>query len=171
MRLGKKKEKEKENEPKSQTVEGVTRLICSAKTHNIPLRGNRNYKPGQKRSRYSSLFNDIHKSVICKKTCNQIIFISLPRQVYIFVKVVQVKIKRIKRCTHFLDNLTRRVHLHLYYNFKHTVVTCCSSVSIDGTEWYGVKFFQLSAQWQTHIKTFPIAMLEYSPQQQAPNTT
>ncbi|XP_043603743.1 phosphofurin acidic cluster sorting protein 2 isoform X2 [Bombus pyrosoma] len=82
MRLGKKKEKEKENEPKSQTVEGVTRLICSAKTHNIPLR-----------------------------------------------------------------------------------------VSIDGTEWYGVKFFQLSAQWQTHIKTFPIAMLEYSPQQQAANPT
>ncbi|OAD55030.1 Phosphofurin acidic cluster sorting protein 2 [Eufriesea mexicana] len=82
MRLGKKKEKEKENEPKSQTVDGVTRLICSAKTHNIPLR-----------------------------------------------------------------------------------------VSIDGTEWYGVKFFQLSAQWQTHIKTFPIAMLEYNPQQQVPNPT
>ncbi|XP_011870597.1 PREDICTED: phosphofurin acidic cluster sorting protein 2 isoform X3 [Vollenhovia emeryi] len=76
MRLGKKKEKEKENEPKSQSVDGVTRLICSAKTHNIPLR-----------------------------------------------------------------------------------------VSIDGTEWYGVKFFQLSAQWQTHIKTFPIALLEYNLQQ------
>ncbi|XP_011265529.1 phosphofurin acidic cluster sorting protein 2 isoform X3 [Camponotus floridanus] len=82
MRLGKKKEKEKENEPKSQTVDGVTRLICSAKTHNIPLR-----------------------------------------------------------------------------------------VSIDGTEWYGVKFFQLSAQWQTHIKTFPIALLEYNPQQQTLNAT
>ncbi|XP_029170952.1 phosphofurin acidic cluster sorting protein 2 isoform X3 [Nylanderia fulva] len=82
MRLGKKKEKEKENEPKSQTVDGVTRLICSAKTHNIPLR-----------------------------------------------------------------------------------------VSIDGTEWCGVKFFQLSAQWQTHIKTFPIALLEYNPQQQASNAT
>ncbi|XP_077281116.1 phosphofurin acidic cluster sorting protein KrT95D isoform X3 [Temnothorax americanus] len=82
MRLGKKKEKEKENEPKSQSVDGVTRLICSAKTHNIPLR-----------------------------------------------------------------------------------------VSIDGTEWYGVKFFQLSAQWQTHIKTFPIALLEYNPQQQTSTTT
>ncbi|XP_076235348.1 phosphofurin acidic cluster sorting protein KrT95D isoform X2 [Calliopsis andreniformis] len=82
MRLGKKKEKEKENEPKSQTVEGVTRLICSAKTHNIPLR-----------------------------------------------------------------------------------------VSIDGTEWCGVKFFQLSAQWQTHIKTFPIALLEYNSQQQVSNPT
>ncbi|XP_035732181.1 phosphofurin acidic cluster sorting protein 2-like isoform X1 [Vespa mandarinia] len=80
MRLGKKKEKEKENEPKSQTVDGVTRLICSAKTHNIPLR-----------------------------------------------------------------------------------------VSIDGTEWYSVKFFQLSAQWQTHIKTFPLALFEYTPQQQILN--
>ncbi|KAK0164559.1 hypothetical protein PV328_003174 [Microctonus aethiopoides] len=82
MRLGKKKEKEKENEPKSQAVDGVTRLICSAKTHNIPLR-----------------------------------------------------------------------------------------VTIDGTEWYGVKFFQLSAQWQTHIKTFPVGMLVYSPTQQFTSLT
>ncbi|KAI8425369.1 hypothetical protein MSG28_007128 [Choristoneura fumiferana] len=28
---------------------------------------------------------------------------------------------------------------------------------IDGTEWNGVKFFQLSTQWQTHVKTFPVA--------------
>ncbi|XP_053670995.1 phosphofurin acidic cluster sorting protein 2 [Anopheles nili] len=32
-------------------------------------------------------------------------------------------------------------------------------VYIDGTEWTGVKFFQLSAQWQTHIKNFPIALV------------
>uniref|UniRef100_A0A8W7PQM2 Phosphofurin acidic cluster sorting protein 2 n=1 Tax=Anopheles coluzzii TaxID=1518534 RepID=A0A8W7PQM2_ANOCL len=30
---------------------------------------------------------------------------------------------------------------------------------IDGTEWTGVKFFQLSSQWQTHIKNFPIALV------------
>ncbi|KAL0819916.1 hypothetical protein ABMA28_007921 [Loxostege sticticalis] len=30
-------------------------------------------------------------------------------------------------------------------------------VFIDGTEWNGVKFFQLSTQWQTHVKTFPVA--------------
>ncbi len=30
------------------------------------------------------------------------------------------------------------------------------AVHIDGLEWQGVKFFQLSAQWQTHIKHFPI---------------
>lgn len=39
MRLGKKKEKEKETENKNQQVEGVTRLICSAKTHTLPLKG------------------------------------------------------------------------------------------------------------------------------------
>ncbi|XP_069681566.1 phosphofurin acidic cluster sorting protein 2 isoform X2 [Periplaneta americana] len=72
MRLGKKKEKEKESEPKSQLVEGVSRLICSAKTHSVPLK-----------------------------------------------------------------------------------------VSIDGTEWSGVKFFQLSAQWQTHIKHFPVTLFSY----------
>uniref|UniRef100_K1R986 Phosphofurin acidic cluster sorting protein 2 n=1 Tax=Magallana gigas TaxID=29159 RepID=K1R986_MAGGI len=30
---------------------------------------------------------------------------------------------------------------------------------VDGVEWTGVKFFQLSTQWQTHIKHFPIAIL------------
>lgn len=30
---------------------------------------------------------------------------------------------------------------------------------VDGVEWTGVKFFQLSTQWQTHIKHFPITIL------------
>lgn len=70
MRLGKKKEKSGETEVgRAQTVDGVARLICSAKSsHNVPLK-----------------------------------------------------------------------------------------VYIDGTELNGVKFFQLSTQWQTHVKTFPVA--------------
>jgi len=38
-------------------------------------------------------------------------------------------------------------------------------VTIDGYEWSGVKFFQLSSQWQTHIKHFPVAVysLDYQP--------
>ncbi|XP_037294259.1 phosphofurin acidic cluster sorting protein 1 isoform X3 [Manduca sexta] len=72
MRLGKKKEKGGEQEVgRTQTVDGVARLICSAKSsHNQPLK-----------------------------------------------------------------------------------------VYIDGTEWNGVKFFQVSTQWQTHVKTFPVATL------------
>uniref|UniRef100_A0A182TJ53 Phosphofurin acidic cluster sorting protein 2 n=1 Tax=Anopheles melas TaxID=34690 RepID=A0A182TJ53_9DIPT len=74
MRLGKKKEKDRDAE-KEQCVEGVARLICSPKqSHPVPLR-----------------------------------------------------------------------------------------VYIDGTEWTGVKFFQLSSQWQTHIKNFPIALLLPTP--------
>jgi len=34
------------------------------------------------------------------------------------------------------------------------------AISIDGQEWCGVKFFQVSAQWQTHIKTLPVCVGE-----------
>lgn len=97
MRLGKKKEKDKDTDTgKSQTLEGVNRLICSSKSsHNTPLRGNE---------------------------YNIIIF--------------QTK----SYCRLYL--------LILFF-----------LVYIDGTEWSSVKFFQLSMQWQTHIKTFPIALL------------
>lgn len=42
MRLGKKKEKDKDTETgRSQTLDNVSRLICSAKSsHNVPLKGN-----------------------------------------------------------------------------------------------------------------------------------
>ncbi|XP_064603928.1 phosphofurin acidic cluster sorting protein 2-like isoform X3 [Liolophura sinensis] len=35
-------------------------------------------------------------------------------------------------------------------------------VTVDGNEWTGVKFFQLSPQWQTHIKHFPVAIFGHS---------
>ncbi|XP_074640107.1 phosphofurin acidic cluster sorting protein 2-like isoform X3 [Tubulanus polymorphus] len=35
-------------------------------------------------------------------------------------------------------------------------------VKIDGIDWAGVKFFQLSSQWQTHIKHFPVAIFSHS---------
>lgn len=45
MRLGKKKEKDRDGE-KEQCVEGVARLICSAnKSHHVPLRGSNNISP------------------------------------------------------------------------------------------------------------------------------
>ncbi|MBN3326536.1 PACS1 protein, partial [Atractosteus spatula] len=41
---------------------------------------------------------------------------------------------------------------------------CCalSAVSIDGVEWNDVKFFQLAAQWPTHVKYFPVGLFGYS---------
>jgi hypothetical protein len=31
-------------------------------------------------------------------------------------------------------------------------------VNVDGQEWSNVKFFQISSQWHTHIKYFPLAI-------------
>ncbi|XP_076359704.1 phosphofurin acidic cluster sorting protein KrT95D [Tachypleus tridentatus] len=69
MRLGKKREKERETENRYQVVDGVHRLICACKNPQAPLK-----------------------------------------------------------------------------------------VTIDGLDWSGVKFFQLTAQWQTHVKFLPVAM-------------
>uniref|UniRef100_A0A667XM46 Phosphofurin acidic cluster sorting protein 1/2 C-terminal domain-containing protein n=2 Tax=Myripristis murdjan TaxID=586833 RepID=A0A667XM46_9TELE len=35
-------------------------------------------------------------------------------------------------------------------------------VSVDGVEWNDVKFFQLAAQWPTHVKHFPVGIFGYS---------
>ncbi|XP_012672537.1 phosphofurin acidic cluster sorting protein 2 isoform X2 [Clupea harengus] len=35
-------------------------------------------------------------------------------------------------------------------------------VSIDGFEWNDVKFFQLAAQWPTHVKHFPVGIFGYN---------
>ncbi|KAK2869164.1 hypothetical protein Q7C36_001035 [Tachysurus vachellii] len=38
-------------------------------------------------------------------------------------------------------------------------------VSIDGVEWHDVKFFQLAAQWPTHVKHFPVGIFGYTKSQ------
>jgi phosphofurin acidic cluster sorting protein 2 len=97
MRLGKKKEKDRDGE-KEQCIDGVARLICSAKqSHPVPLRGEFR----------RVLWGGISPSDIFP-TDNSLL---------------------------------------------------SSSVYIDGTEWTGVKFFQLSSQWQTHVKNFPVALI------------
>lgn len=101
MRLGKKKEKDRDQE-KEQFVDGVARLICSPnpkQSHPIPLRGKINF--------------------------NAIFFCSL--------FILQT------------FNLIRNKYFSIVY--------------IDGTEWTGVKFFQLSSQWQTHVKNFPVGLI------------
>lgn len=92
MRLGKKKEKDRDGE-KEQCIDGVARLICSAKqSHPVPLRGKNE------------------------------------------------------------NSTNKRVE-------RFTICSFRSPVYIDGTEWTGVKFFQLSSQWQTHVKNFPVALI------------
>ena len=47
------------------------------------------------------------------------------------------------------------IHAFHYYPFS-------SVVTIDGVEWNDVKFFQLAAQWPTHVKHFPVGIFGYT---------
>lgn len=97
-----KKPKEKDLEPKSQVIEGITRLICTAKHQNTMLRGEGG-APAPRGCRHPG----------------------------------------------------RGLGLHL-------TAPPLPSVSIDGVEWNDVKFFQLAAQWPTHVKYLPVGIFGYS---------
>lgn len=45
----------------------------------------------------------------------------------------------------------------------YTLFSFLEQITIDGTEWTNVKFFQLSSQWQTHVKTVPFAVNQMAP--------
>lgn len=88
-----KKPKEKEAESRSQVIEGISRLICTAKNQNTMLRG------------------------------------EWPILMWLHVGVIGDLISL------------------LFF-----------AVTIDGVEWNDVKFFQLAAQWPTHVKQFPVGV-------------
>ncbi|NXY48419.1 PACS1 protein, partial [Ceuthmochares aereus] len=96
-----KKPKEKDLEPKSQVIEGITRLICTAKHQNTMLRGEGRCQPR------GAVDVGPHGT----------------------------------GCASPYPLL---------------------SVSIDGVEWNDVKFFQLAAQWPTHVKYLPVGIFGYS---------
>lgn len=102
-----KKPKEREMDSKSQVIEGISRLICSAKQQQTILKGTRlSLQP------FCCPLND--KSQIS----------NAENKVFIYIPLF--------------------------------------SVTIDGGEWNDVKFFQLAAQWPTHVKYLPVGLFGYS---------
>ncbi|KAL8613756.1 hypothetical protein ACOMHN_029613 [Nucella lapillus] len=61
------------------------------------------------------------------------------------------KAKDLESKSQVIDGINRMVCTTKSQNVTLTVV-------VDGVEWHNVKFFQLSSQWQTHIKNFPVAI-------------
>lgn len=51
---------------------------------------------------------------------------------------------------------------HVYLYLICWLYLLLSSVTIDGVEWNDVKFFQLAAQWPTHVKHFPVGIFGYT---------
>lgn len=44
----------------------------------------------------------------------------------------------------------------------HGLFCVSSTVLIDGIEWNDVKFFQLAAQWSSHVKHFPVGIFGHT---------
>lgn len=109
-----KKPREKEVDSKSQVIEGISRLICSAKQQQTMLRG------GCSRDRGT---RDCGAGRCC------------PLQ------------------GPWEDGLSGP---------GHTSLPLSPPVSIDGVEWSDIKFFQLAAQWPTHVKHFPVGLFSGS---------
>lgn len=105
-----KKPKEKELDSKSQVIDGISRLICTAKHQHTMLRGE-SWEPP---------LLELH--------CHLVFIIQRSHHVFL-------------------------VHLALSF---------LPLVTIDGVEWNDVKFFQLAAQWPTHVKHFPVGIFGYT---------
>lgn len=63
------------------------------------------------------------------------------------------------RCRWEVSELFQNKSNENFQLFSTLLLNSFVPVYIDGTEWTGVKFFQLSSQWQTHVKNFPVALI------------
>lgn len=99
---------------KSQVIEGISRLICSAKQQQTMLRGGHSWERRDK-----GLWD---REVMSPRN---------PGKMALAVLVT-------------------------------SYLPLSPPVSIDGVEWSDIKFFQLAAQWPTHVKHFPVGLFSGS---------
>uniref|UniRef100_A0A671PNY2 Phosphofurin acidic cluster sorting protein 2-like n=1 Tax=Sinocyclocheilus anshuiensis TaxID=1608454 RepID=A0A671PNY2_9TELE len=83
-------------------------------------------------------------TVVTKEKNKKVIFLSK-----------KPKEKEVDSKSQVIDGISRLICAAKH---QHTMLR----VSIDGVEWNDVKFFQLAAQWPTHVKHFPIGVFGYS---------
>uniref|UniRef100_A0A8C1RAC2 Phosphofurin acidic cluster sorting protein 1/2 C-terminal domain-containing protein n=1 Tax=Cyprinus carpio TaxID=7962 RepID=A0A8C1RAC2_CYPCA len=80
----------------------------------------------------------------CCVVCLAVIFLSK-----------KLKEKDVDSKSQVIDGISRLICAAKH---QHTMLRVC----IDGVEWNDVKFFQLAAQWPTHVKHFPVAVFGHS---------
>ncbi|XP_035256562.1 phosphofurin acidic cluster sorting protein 2-like isoform X2 [Anguilla rostrata] len=85
-------------------------------------------------------------TVITKEKNKKVIFLSK-----------KPKEKELDAKSQVIDGISRLICTAQH---QHTMLR----VSIDGVEWNDVKFFQLAAQWPTHVKHFPVGIFGYTKQ-------
>ncbi|XP_056616522.1 phosphofurin acidic cluster sorting protein 2 [Triplophysa dalaica] len=83
-------------------------------------------------------------TVVTKEKNKKVIFLSK-----------KLKEKDVDSRSQVIDGISRLICTAKH---QHTMLRVC----IDGVEWNDVKFFQLAAQWPTHVKHFPVGVFGYS---------
>lgn len=83
-------------------------------------------------------------TVVTKEKNKKVIFLSK-----------KPKEKEVDSKSQVIDGISRLICTAKH---QHTMLRVC----IDGVEWNDVKFFQLAAQWPTHVKHFPVGVFGYS---------
>ncbi|XP_017279828.1 phosphofurin acidic cluster sorting protein 2 isoform X2 [Kryptolebias marmoratus] len=83
-------------------------------------------------------------TVVTKEKNKKVIFLSK-----------KPKEKEVDSKSQVIDGISRLICTAKH---QHTMLR----VTIDGVEWNDVKFFQLAAQWPTHVKHFPVGIFGYT---------
>ncbi|XP_053104417.1 phosphofurin acidic cluster sorting protein 2 isoform X3 [Hemicordylus capensis] len=133
-----KKTKDKEFDSKSQCIDGISRLICTAKHHQNMLR-----EPAALdtvNALQSFLMQMFHNSPLV-----------LGQQMAVATPQVPSITQLIKTANTDFPSPSLIVDEQSFH-----------PVLVDGVEWNDVKFFQLAAQWSSHVKHFPICIFGHS---------
>ncbi|XP_062980010.1 phosphofurin acidic cluster sorting protein 2-like isoform X2 [Elgaria multicarinata webbii] len=88
--------------------------------------------------------NTMAMTVVTKENKKKVMFLSK-----------KAKDKDLEPKSQVIEGITRLICTAKHQN---TMLRVC----IDGVEWNDVKFFQLAAQWPTHVKHFPIGIFGYT---------
>ncbi|XP_073700239.1 phosphofurin acidic cluster sorting protein 2 isoform X3 [Garra rufa] len=126
-------EKKKEGEKKDLLMKNTLKSnFRSLQVSRIPSGGEPTPPPG------------MAMTVVMKEKNKKVIFLSK-----------KPKEKDVDSKSQVIDSISRLICTAKH---QHTML----KVSIDGVEWHDVKFFQLAAQWPTHVKHFPVGIFGYS---------
>ncbi|XP_050950736.1 phosphofurin acidic cluster sorting protein 2 isoform X4 [Labeo rohita] len=126
-------EKKKEGEKKDVGIKNTLKSnFRSLQVSRIPSGGEPTPPPG------------MAMTVVMKEKNKKVIFLSK-----------KPKEKDVDSKSQVIDSISRLICTAKH---QHTML----KVSIDGVEWHDVKFFQLAAQWPTHVKHFPVGIFGYS---------
>lgn len=126
-------EKKKDGEKKEVGMKNTLKSnFRSLQVSRIPSGGEQTAPPG------------MAMTVVMKEKNKKVIFLSK-----------KMKEKDVDSKSQVIDGISRLICTAKH---QHTMLR----VSIDGVEWHDVKFFQLAAQWPTHVKHFPVGIFGYT---------